>query len=125
MEVKWSVLLEQATRAAAEFIAAKKEKPVQWNLVDTIFMGARKQSVPSDNLIIQCTRNVSKVSLVIFFKENMVDHVKQKIAIRIHASCSFNNGRSASGGGMTHVQSAEEERVAADRCARGYSSTNR
>lgn len=66
---------------------------------------------------------VPKVSSF-FLKEKMVHQVKQTIAIRIHIRCWFNDGRSVSGGGMTHAQSAEEERIAEDRHAQGYSSTN-
>ncbi|GFW27715.1 hypothetical protein TNCV_765971 [Trichonephila clavipes] len=38
--------------------------------------------------------------------------------------CWFNDRRSVSVEIITHAQSVEGERVAADRCARGYSSVN-
>lgn len=57
-----------------------------------------------------------------FLKDNAPG---ETTAISIHGCCWFNDGRSISGRGMMHAQSVEEERVAADRHARGYSSPNR
>lgn len=69
-------------------------------------------------------RDVPKVNLVIFFKEKMVNQIKQSIVIRIHVRCWLNVGRSVSKGGLMHAENVEKIRVAADQCARGYSNTN-